>query len=261
MQTRTEVVTKCTAYMSVAMYLIREMEEAIDACESGCDTCTDDGGESLDEAVAFYVGSLVAEGGGQFFYTLAQKRCENFGTCGREGGSADINEVAKVNYEIMEQFEQMKAALQAQDCNTAFTVKDRIAQLMTIPLIQGTIRYAYVTGVLPDGSEKAEAEGFAFAASVLPWINSCSEASANTIAQNMRQGQANTADYAAVKKAFEDTYKCLGISCADVGGYLDSITGDYYEGAQPCNSSGSTVLTAVSLVGSAITAFALFLLM
>merc|ERR1712025_1001042 len=44
---------------------------------------------------------------------------------------------------------------------------------------------------------------------------------------------AMSAGFAEVKKAFESTYKCLGITCAQVGGLL---LGDpkYYEGAEPC---------------------------
>jgi len=38
---------------------------------------------------------------------------------------------------------------------------------------------------------------------------------------------------AAVKAAIESVYKCLGMTCADVGGLIETGT-DYYPGAEPC---------------------------
>merc|ERR1712224_406401 len=40
--TRTEIAKKTSAYMSVWMYVIREMEDAIIDCQSGCLKCNDD---------------------------------------------------------------------------------------------------------------------------------------------------------------------------------------------------------------------------
>ena len=54
----------------------------------------------------------------------------------------------------------------------------RISQLMAVPLIQGTLRYAYVQDKQSDRREKEEAEGATFAAAVLPLVNSCSPADA-----------------------------------------------------------------------------------
>merc|ERR1719161_1555598 len=40
--------------------------------------------------------------------------------------------------------------------------------------------------------------------------------------------------FAKVKAAFESTYKCMGVTCEDIGGLW--LTEDYYDGAAPCKS-------------------------
>merc|ERR1712192_155667 len=90
---RVECAQKATAYWSVWMYVIREMEDAIRDCTAGCKKCNDAPVHAWDEAWAFYAGSLEGSLGnseGRMLYRLAQKRCKNFGTCGI-GGIADVN--------------------------------------------------------------------------------------------------------------------------------------------------------------------------
>ena len=98
---RKEVAQKASAYMSAWMYAIREFEDAIDDCTAG--SLTANGGSSgpvhaWDEGVAFYVGSAMSvddlygsatgstisalDTKGFLAYTLANKRCKNFRTCG-----------------------------------------------------------------------------------------------------------------------------------------------------------------------------------
>ena len=94
---RIEAVKKGSAYMNVWMYAIREFEDAIDDCTSCTTECNEHSVNSgsvhaWDEGVAFYSGTLegTAEGGdsaGKLVYRLAEKRCQNFGTCGANGGA------------------------------------------------------------------------------------------------------------------------------------------------------------------------------
>lgn len=68
-------------------------------------------------------------------------------------------------------------------------------------------------------------------------IAACNADDAATIFENMQPTGDTTADFAAVKKAFENNYACLGITCADVGGAYDSETSSYFTGADPCVDS------------------------
>merc|ERR1712159_397455 len=55
---RVEGAKKGSAYMNVWMYVIREFEDAVNDCQSGCIDCNDDPVHAWDEGVAFYTGSI-----------------------------------------------------------------------------------------------------------------------------------------------------------------------------------------------------------
>jgi len=215
---RAECVKKGTAYMNVFMYVIREFEDALDDCVKECIYCNDDPVHAWDEGVAFYAGSLegeTGEGGGELLHQLADKRCKDYNTC-IEGST-----VSTVNTELQALFNVGKGELQIGKCAAARVTKSKVADLMYIPLVQGTMRYAYKVDVLGLNLEKEKAEGAVFAASVLPRIFAANEDAANTIYDNMRVGASST-NYKAVRDAFESVYGDLRITCGDIGGLVDS---------------------------------------
>merc|ERR1712025_955658 len=99
----------------------------------------------------------------------------------------------------------------------------------------GSLRYAYKVANLQGGS-KEKAEGAAFSAAILPRIHACDADAAKIISDNMNIDSASPmgAGFEAVKAAFEKTYTCLGINCAQIGGLIMSGT-EYYEGFLPCD--------------------------
>jgi hypothetical protein len=248
---RTEAVKKGSAYMNIWMYVIREMEDALDDCQVECtiENCNDDPVHAWDEAVAFFTGSLEGtdgSGDGVLIHQLADKRCENFKTC---GDLADLETgTSHVNIEILRQFRDGSQKISTGDCSGARANKEAIEQLMAVPLIQGTLRYAYITET-EAFSEKAEAEGATFAAAVLPLVHACNEEAAETIYNNMKVGQNGSANFAEVKQAFESTYDCLNVRCEDIGGLWDSASAQYMAGAEPCGSSSSSSSSSNKNVG------------
>jgi hypothetical protein len=232
----TELIKKSTVYMSVAMYIIRELEDAIDHCEAKDEEPDEN---SIDEGVAFYTGSLegTAVGGsadGVLMHALADKRCINFKTCGEKGDMS--TGTAKVNLEIFRLFNQMKESAVGGDCAKARTEKEKIVNQLFVPLIQGTLRYAQIRST-DEADAEDEAEGVAFALSVLPMVHACKDSAATTIYENMKPGSTNV-DYKAVKSSFESVYSCLQITCADVGGVVDEATGAYKKDSTPCGGAG-----------------------
>jgi len=234
---RVEVAKKVSAYMNVWMYVIREMEDAIMDCQSGCLKCNDDPVHAWDEAVAFYTGSLEGtdgSGSGKLLHALADKRCANFGTCEpvSRGGS-------KVNTQILEQFKLGQAMLLQGKCVEAVPIKRRVVELMSVPLVQGALRYAYKVAKLSGGS-KEKAEGAAFSAAVLPLVAACDADAAKLISGNMRIDVTTpmSSGFTAVKHAFESVYACLGITCEDIGGL------DHYELAEQCVAQSAALATA-----------------
>lgn len=264
-----QIIKKGTAYMVVWMYVIREMEDALDDCKEGCtiENCNDDPVHAWDEAVAFYTGSLEGtdgSGSGKLAHALADKRCANFKTCGELGDSTKGG--SHVNIEIFKNFDIGLAKINKGECASAREQKEIIETLMLIPLIQGTLRYAWKTQY-EEYSEKAEAEGVIFAASVLPAVHACDPNAAATIADNMKLGKRG-ADFAAVKGAFQSTLECLGIDAKQIGGLYDVATAGYMEGAEPmtggkqyvsvsaaplASMSGVVLVAASALVASLLT--------
>lgn len=257
---REQIIKKGTAYMVAWMYVIREMEDALDDCKEACtiENCNDDPVHAWDEAVAFYTGTLEGtdgSGSGKLAYALADKRCGNFKTCGPEGNS--VSGSSQVNTKMFEHFNKGQAMLNDGKCADARKEKDIIENLMLIPLIQGTLRYGWKTEN-EAYSEKAEAEGTIFALAVTPVLAACDPAAAEVVASNLVAGQAGTADFAAVKAAFEANYECMGVDGAMVGGLYDSATDEYYLGAEPA-SAGAATSMAIGAAFAAVTSLAMFL--
>ena len=147
---RKEAVKKGSAYMNVWMYAIREFEDAIDdctSCDGECNEYSLNSGSvhAWDEGVAFYTGSLEGtetggDSGGKLVYRLAEKRCENFGTCGPNGDAT--SGTAAVNIELFTLFAEGARLLERGECSLVRPVVDAIVSEMTVPLVQGSLRYA-----------------------------------------------------------------------------------------------------------------------
>ena len=145
---RVEAAKKGSAYMHVWMYVVRELEDAIDdcqSCESECNEFSINSGSvhAWDEGVAFYSGSLEGAYGspsGKLVYRLAEKRCANFGTCGPSGTAT--SGTAAVNLALFPLFAEGARLLERGECSLVRPVVDEIISLMTVPLVQGSLRYA-----------------------------------------------------------------------------------------------------------------------
>jgi len=235
---RAEAIKKGTVYMNIMMYVIREFEDALDDCKAKCINCNDDPVHAWDEGVAFYTGSLEGQDGvnsGKLYHALADKRCQNFKTCGTQG--SEVAGISKLNYDLLSEFGRGQQELLVGNCDAARSSKERIAELIFVPVVQGSLRYAYITDKeIATAGEKAEAEGAVFAAAVLPVVHACNAKDAEIIYDNLAVGSGK-ADFAAVKKAFERNYKCMGITCEDIGGLWDSTQNKYMPGASPCKAS------------------------
>merc|ERR1712017_11572 len=99
-------------------------------------------------------------------------------------------------------------------CDEAKPLKKTIVELMSVPLVQGSLRYALKLADLQGGS-KEFAEGAAFSAAILPRVHACDASAAKVIADNMNMELPThmSAGFKAVKDAFEKVYTCLGMTC------------------------------------------------
>jgi hypothetical protein len=255
---RKECIKKGTAYMNAYMYAIREFEDAIDDCKAGCvnginGVGADCNGKSIaavhawDEGVAFYTGSRegAAAGGnknGVLSYRLAEKRCADFKTCGANRDST--SGTSYVNIELFKKLAIGNNKVKTGDCEAVRPILRSMVAHMSVPLIQGTLRYAYKIDK-ESGGDKEKGEGAVFAAAIVPRVSYCSATDANTIYDNMKIG-ASATSFAAVKTAFENNYACMNITCADVGGLWFTAQSKYKDGAGPCKDEPAETNTSPS---------------
>lgn len=217
------------------MKVIGEMERALGLCADAADPMN-----AWDRAVAFYVGGDE----NNLLFRLADKRCSNYATCGPGGNETEGT--AKVNLDLIDLFTEGQADLKEEKCDDARAKKERIVQIMTIPLLQGAMRYNFIRNFDLGAAEKIEVEGAVFTASVVPFVFHCNQEDAAVILENSEIGSREI-DYSKLRGAFENNYECLGVTCEDIGGLYDK--GAYIEGAEPCeDGSGSAALGASILV-------------
>jgi hypothetical protein len=210
-----------SAYMNIYMYVLREFEDAIDECTEDEVDQNYGAAHAWDKGVAFYTGSLegtTGAGSGKLLHALADKRCANYKTCGNNGD--EVEGISKINYLLGEEFTPGQNALLTYNCGAIRPIVNRIADLMSVPMIQGTLLYAYKVDK-EAGVENEKAEGAVFMAAVIPRVHDCNQEDAAIIYENMKIGAAST-DYAKVKCAFERNYDCMGVNDALVGGLWNS---------------------------------------
>jgi len=215
--TRKEAIMKGSVYLNIWMYVLREFYDAVEDCEAGTIDANDDGVHAWDEGVAFFVGQLQGadgDGPGNLLWKLGEKRCANYGTC--TGANAASEPIAKSNANLLADFIAGRDFLQNGQCAQAKDLMLSIEKEMSIPLIQGALRYAHKNAIV-GANTKSRAEGWAFTAAILPRIDACDPDKATIIKNQMIVGSAETPSEVTVFDAFRSTFECLEITCEDIG--------------------------------------------
>jgi len=261
-----QLIKKGANYQAVWMYVLHEFEDAVADCTTGDITANDEAVHAWDEGWAFYAGSLVAESladaaksstasaEGTLLWELAEKRGGDFGTM-HSSGPSNANVAAQAAAIAG------RDALQDATCTAGTTSLATLTKQMTIPLIQGTIKYAWKADPAKSGSScdattaqtagktamlasddcvKSWAEGWAFAAALLPQLHQCNADVAAVVRQNLDIAAAEpmSCGFDTVKTAIESCYTSMGVTCTDIGAFQSS-TG-VYAGADACTAIPAT---------------------
>ena len=203
-----QLIKKGANYQAVWMYVLHELEDAIGDCYSGdilANDQTPTGGapHAWDEGWVFYAGSQVAATAagavtddGTLIWELSEKRADDFGT-------DDTSGPASVNVQLLAKFIEGRDKIIAADCAGAEPLVEDIRKLMTVPLVQGTLKYAFKADpansagdctadasntamTAADGCVKSWSEGWAFAAAVLPQVYNCDQTALARAEPNFR---------------------------------------------------------------------------
>jgi hypothetical protein len=250
---RVEAMTHGVWLLNVWMYVIRQMEYAIDLCSVECteatkDACEDHAVAEWDKAVAYYAGSLAGENGdghGVFPYGYANTRAKEFKTTGYN--SDDVSGTSYVNLEAIYLLQRGQSILMedigsASRCDSAKNIKNSITNLMKVPLIQSIYRFAWMREFQTNFDEKHQATAATYAAALLPYVHECKASDSSFLYDHMKIGaHADNAEgsFAKIKSQLEGIYDCLGVTCSQIGGIYSD--GEYAEGAEPCQD-GSFVI-------------------
>uniref|UniRef100_A0A7S3P8S0 Uncharacterized protein n=1 Tax=Amphora coffeiformis TaxID=265554 RepID=A0A7S3P8S0_9STRA len=243
-----------TSYVVMGMSVIRELEEAVLACKGECSlegNCaeTAESIESIDDAVAYYVGnSQEQEGDGSLLYGLANQMCKYFKTCGEDGDSTEG--VAKLNLDLFDLFNEMKNQLANGKCGEARRTKNKALKLITVPLVQGFLFSAYRRDNENAYPEYTKEDTAPFAAAVFPMLNACGMEEAGTIEFDFAPGKEKSIreKLNKVVHEIEDYYYCMDICCADIGGLWDEDKEEYRKHSAPCVETRQECLEKAGLL-------------
>ncbi len=215
---------------------------------------------SWDQAAALYAGSvLIAPEGsttdstktGSLYYHMVETLANEFGAM--QVDETTSQPVSIVNQKIMDAFATGKVALEQSDCEVGvrssyFTITNH----MKTPWIQGVLKAAFeYSNFHYDNIQDREEQGgkaAAYMAALLPNLYECSPEAAEIVMEELAVmwPHGNSVklrpDFARVRNALEHQYQCIGVTCDEIGGFINPETGDYFEETRPCGGYG-TMLT------------------
>lgn len=219
---RAELVAGYLNEMVMYMAVLQKLYQAAQACDS-------DKGQSqqnLDQAVAYYVGSIegISDGGldgGQLLYAASKALCSNFSTCIEEKNSA-------VNQKLLAKFGEMIVSIQLGACAEVQTALETVVEpLLPVPLIQGSLHYAVVNSKLSQGSTEASlGAADPFALSMTPFVDNVNSDAGAKLLTNL-QFRSDLKPVADQPGAVFDIYRttlpemALDINCEDIGQYAN----------------------------------------
>ena len=149
-----QLMKKGANYQAVWMYVLHKLEDTVAECYSG----DEDASNEWDEGWAIYSGSMVAATAadaarsstasqeGTLIWELAEKRGSDFGTLDSTGP-------ATVNVNLLAKFIMGRDLIIDAKCAEAEPIVEDIRKLMTVPLVQGTLKYAYKADPANAGGE------------------------------------------------------------------------------------------------------------
>lgn len=234
---RAKAISKGTVVLSTFIEINRLLAKSVESCR---DLSMDDALHYLRAAKCMYTGSLVGHSedysGGELLFTLADKMCVSFRTCGANGdelsGTSRVNSVITMAFQFGE--DVLSNPSISEGCPIFIEIVEPITSWLYVPIIQGALRSSYrMESNATD--EREYAEGATYAAALLPRIHALGGSS---LAQRLHDAMKADSFYDAtrVKSILEvGLYPTLlGLSCTHVGGLYDPERRTYVNGLEPC---------------------------
>jgi len=214
---------------------------------------------SWDQAAALYAGSaLITPEGvstsstetGNLYYNMVHNLAQEFGAM--EFDETTNQPVAIVNKNIMDAFNTGKVALTQSDCDgevrgSYFTVINQMKTPWIQGILKATFEYSDYHYDTVTAREENAGMAAAYMAALLPDLYACSPKAADVVMEELAimWPHGNTEklrpDFQRLRNALEHQYQCLGVTCEEVGGFINPVTGDYFEETRPCGGYGTMI--------------------
>lgn len=269
-RSRNAAISTATVSMNVFTAINRLMTEfGLDGCKKNSKDYSSYGNPmsmdsviaSWDQAAAIYAGSAlitpegeepVFQADGYTYYHMVDELAKEFGVIEFDGIDQDPS--STINLEIMEFFLVGKHGLTQEDCDGQVLHSYRsILHKLRVPWIQGVLKTAFefsdseFDGTSRDHHyrEDQRGTGAAHLAALLPDLYHCNKQAAATVLEELSfvwKGNGKLRpDYKVIRDALEHQYQCLGVTCDEIGGFLNPQTGGYYEETRPCGGYGTMI--------------------
>lgn len=179
-----------------------------------------------DEFIALYIGAGQTLGPtweGYLLYALAQAASKNFNT-------VDENKEALVNRDIRGLYEWIQRIMSEQDyckrdesISELWTINNRIIAKMNISMMQMLIDSMYDENqfyLVP-----------IYARAIIPQLSQCKTSIQRKLKSYLLDKEYEREDFSRIVPLLQQSYDCLGFTCAQVGAYYDKVAecGDYAE--------------------------------
>jgi hypothetical protein len=219
---RAELVHGYLNEMVMYMAVLEKLYEASQLCDSNKASSQ----QSMDQAVAYYVGSMEGPStgglkGGQLLYATSKMLCNDFSKCSEGADSA-------LNQKLMASFAAMSVSIQLGACAEVQTaLATEVEPMFPVTLIQGSLHYAVVNSPLAKGAtDSSLGTADPFALSVTPFVNNVSADLGTKLLTNL-QFRPDLKPVADQPGAVFDIFKtvipqmALDVNCEDVGQYAN----------------------------------------
>lgn len=202
--------------LNIWMAVVHELYEQINQCKAFDES---NAPLSVDIAAAYYIGDGQQTGSsqtGHLLYRLTEEAGELFGQDGIGSGEAEVNT------KVLILFNRIKGDVSSPDSCPAksSTVADlrlhidQAVSYMTVPLLQNLIHYMKT-------NDRYRVQMYAL--SVIPLIAGCNEATFSYLRTALIDNDYDPLKFNEILEKLQGAYRCLGVSCADVGAYKGGI--------------------------------------
>jgi hypothetical protein len=183
--------------------------------------------KSFDQFVALYVGdgqTLAPDWDGDMLYELGQAGGKRFGTVDEYEGEANVNAYVKLRYqEAQRLLADDDYCTRDDQVMSLWKLVNQILSSMRVPLYQMLI-HSMMEDAIDDGGGMGADASYRirmYALALVPQLSQCKSSLHTKLKEYLLDKPYDRDDFSRILELLQLSYDCLGVTCADVGAYMD----------------------------------------